>query len=156
RNGSNSLVSPKPKARRSFTPAPSIVGVDWTIRFTGRMDMACSSCCWSLRRCFAQPLGLARRQAVQQGRELVEIILQELSRAVVGNFSLIVDEPRLERDIGLAAHDQCAQRAAENLAEMLLRQRGRDGAGRGSRDGHRLAGPRVLPIGPCAPVDRVL
>src|SRR5262249_33071633 len=39
RNGSNSSVSPKPKARRSLTPAPSIVGCDWMMRFTGRMDI---------------------------------------------------------------------------------------------------------------------
>src|SRR5580704_16252153 len=39
RNGSNSLVPPKPKARRRCTPAPSIVGFDETILFTGRMDM---------------------------------------------------------------------------------------------------------------------
>jgi hypothetical protein len=32
-------VSPKPKARRSFTPAPSVVGFDVMICFTGRMDM---------------------------------------------------------------------------------------------------------------------
>jgi hypothetical protein len=32
-------VSPKPKARRSFTPAPSIVGFDVMICFTGLMDM---------------------------------------------------------------------------------------------------------------------
>src|ERR1035438_4918685 len=39
RNGSNSVVSPKPKARRRCTPAPSIVGFDETMRLTGRMDM---------------------------------------------------------------------------------------------------------------------
>ena len=38
------LVSPKPKARRRCTPAPSSVGLDWMIFFTGRMDMMlCSS-----------------------------------------------------------------------------------------------------------------
>src|SRR4051794_19586331 len=44
RNGSNSLVSPKPKARRRCTPAPSIVGLDWMIFLTGRMDMITCSC----------------------------------------------------------------------------------------------------------------
>src|ERR1041385_3223733 len=39
RNGSNSLVSPKPKARRRCTPAPSSVGLDWMIFLTGRMDI---------------------------------------------------------------------------------------------------------------------
>src|SRR6185436_12483310 len=39
RNGSNSLVSPKPKARRRCTPAPSVVGVDWLTRLTARIDM---------------------------------------------------------------------------------------------------------------------
>src|SRR5262249_56589792 len=39
RNGSNSEVVPKPKARRSLTPAPSTVGCDCTMRLTGRMDM---------------------------------------------------------------------------------------------------------------------
>src|SRR6185295_873951 len=39
RNGSNSLVSPKPKARRRCTPAPSMVGFDWMIYFTGRMGI---------------------------------------------------------------------------------------------------------------------
>src|SRR6185369_13120426 len=39
RKGSNSLVSTKPKARRRCTPAPSMVGFDWMIFFTGRMDM---------------------------------------------------------------------------------------------------------------------
>src|SRR5215472_14124716 len=39
RNGSNSRVSPKPKARRNLTPAPSIVGLDWTIALTGRIDI---------------------------------------------------------------------------------------------------------------------
>src|ERR1700685_974002 len=39
RNGSNSAVSPKPKARRRWTPAPSMVGFDETMRLTGRMDM---------------------------------------------------------------------------------------------------------------------
>src|SRR5262249_24493183 len=36
---SKAVVSPKPKARRNFTPAPSMVGVDWIMLFTGRMDM---------------------------------------------------------------------------------------------------------------------
>src|SRR5580698_9923284 len=40
RNGSKSDVSRKPKARRSFTPAPSMVGTDWLTRLTGRMDMS--------------------------------------------------------------------------------------------------------------------
>src|ERR1700691_5336664 len=40
RNGSKSDVSPKPKARRSLTPAPSMVGTDWLTRLTGRMDMS--------------------------------------------------------------------------------------------------------------------
>src|SRR5215467_6212996 len=39
RNGSNSVVSPKPKARRSLTPAPSRVGRDSMMRLTARMDM---------------------------------------------------------------------------------------------------------------------
>ncbi len=39
RNGSNSVVSPKPNARRSFTPAPSVVGCDWVMRLTARMDI---------------------------------------------------------------------------------------------------------------------
>src|SRR5438128_11748892 len=39
RKGSNSLVSPKPNARRNRTPAPSMVGCDGTIRVIGRMDM---------------------------------------------------------------------------------------------------------------------
>src|ERR1700760_2191526 len=39
KNGSNSLVSPKPNARRRCTPAPSSVGLDWMIFLTGRMDM---------------------------------------------------------------------------------------------------------------------
>src|SRR5512145_1015034 len=40
RNGSKSPVFPNPNARRSFTPAPSTVGVAWMIRLIGRMDMA--------------------------------------------------------------------------------------------------------------------
>src|SRR6187401_780127 len=39
RNGSNSLVSPKPKARRRRTPAPSMVGCDSTMRLTGLIDI---------------------------------------------------------------------------------------------------------------------
>src|SRR5947207_14063860 len=37
-NGSNSVGSPKPNARRRWTPAPSRVGRDWATRLTGRMD----------------------------------------------------------------------------------------------------------------------
>src|SRR5215467_8608120 len=39
RNGSKSLVFPKPKARRRCTPAPSRVGLDLMTRFMGRIDM---------------------------------------------------------------------------------------------------------------------
>src|ERR1700722_6206091 len=39
RNGSKSLVFPKPKARRRCTPAPSMVGFDLRTRLTGRIDM---------------------------------------------------------------------------------------------------------------------
>src|SRR3954471_9922620 len=42
RNGSNSDGSPKPKARRRCTPAPSSVGLERTSRLTGRMDMGAS------------------------------------------------------------------------------------------------------------------
>src|ERR1700722_8614880 len=42
KNGSNSVVSPKPKARRRCTPAPSSVGLDGTMRLTGRIDMMLS------------------------------------------------------------------------------------------------------------------
>src|SRR5437588_8959884 len=39
RNGSKSVVLPKPNARRRCTPAPSSVGFALTSRLTGRMDM---------------------------------------------------------------------------------------------------------------------
>src|SRR6185369_16274698 len=39
RNGSKSEVLPNPNARRRCTPAPSVVGFDFTRRFTGRMDI---------------------------------------------------------------------------------------------------------------------
>src|SRR5436309_5849060 len=42
RNGSNSDGSPKPKARRRCTPAPSSVGLERTSRLTGRMDIRAS------------------------------------------------------------------------------------------------------------------
>jgi len=38
------FVSPKPNARRNRTPAPSSVGRDCTILFTGRIDMFSPSC----------------------------------------------------------------------------------------------------------------
>src|ERR1700685_760325 len=42
KNGSKSLVLSKPNARRRCTPAPSIVGLDLIIRFTGRIDILAS------------------------------------------------------------------------------------------------------------------
>src|SRR5881394_4379880 len=39
RNGSNSWVLPKPNARRSLTPAPSMVGLASTMRLIGRIDI---------------------------------------------------------------------------------------------------------------------
>src|SRR6202050_5488827 len=39
RKGSKSDVLPKPNARRRCTPAPSRVGLAFTRRFTGRMDI---------------------------------------------------------------------------------------------------------------------
>src|SRR5580698_10462093 len=42
RKGSKSVVLPKPKARRRWTPAPSMVGLDLMTLWTGRMDMVCS------------------------------------------------------------------------------------------------------------------
>src|SRR5436309_6067043 len=42
RKGSNSDGSPKPKARRRCTPAPSSVGLERTSRLTGRMDIEAS------------------------------------------------------------------------------------------------------------------
>src|SRR5918992_157794 len=42
RNGSKSLVAPNPNARRSATPAPSMVGTDCRTSLTGRMDMIAS------------------------------------------------------------------------------------------------------------------
>src|SRR6202034_2383195 len=41
--GSKSDVLPKPNARRRCTPAPSMVGLALTTRFTGRRDMWASS-----------------------------------------------------------------------------------------------------------------
>src|SRR5947207_15118502 len=43
RNGSKSVVLPKPNARRKWTPAPSRVGLALTSRLTGRMDILPSS-----------------------------------------------------------------------------------------------------------------
>src|SRR6185437_8178138 len=76
RKGSNSRVSPKPKARRSLTPAPSIVGLDCTMLLTGRTDMVLTS----LRR----QLG-GRHEFRGESGELVDEGLQEIARAFVGH-----------------------------------------------------------------------
>src|SRR4051812_5313958 len=91
RNGSNSLVSPKPKARRRCTPAPSRVGLDSMIFFTGRMDMFHLS---EGARMDFKSCGRSRRggEPRHQRRELIEEALQEPPRAFVGDIVVGVDQ----------------------------------------------------------------
>ena len=63
------VVSPKPKARRSLTPAPSMVGCDCTMRLTGRMDMDGSAFRWAASRTVRPKLSAAEnREAGTQAR----------------------------------------------------------------------------------------
>ena len=66
-----------------------------------------------------------------------------------------VDKVRLESDVGLAALQDGAQ-TDHDRAQMLLGNRGSDGAGRGAGDEGWFAGPGILATGPRAPIDRVL
>src|SRR6185503_17320518 len=106
RNGSNSLVSPKPKARRRCTPAPSMVGLDSMIFFTGRMDMTLSPFvrteCWFKLRRRSHRSGEPRHQR----GELIEEALQKPPRALVGDGAVVGDQALLKSYIGLAAHQQ--------------------------------------------------
>src|SRR5882672_5076476 len=63
RNGSNSWVFPKPNARRSLTPAPSMVGLASTMLLIGRIDT------WSPSTSMALPT-LPRRARFHDARPL--------------------------------------------------------------------------------------
>src|SRR5262249_41055115 len=88
-------------------------------------------------------------------REAVDEILQKFLGAVVADSTLVVDQIRLEGDVGLAAKEDHAK-ADHHRTEMLLRQGAADRAGRGAGDESGLAGPGVLTPRPRAPVDGVL
>ena len=82
-----------------------MVGFDSTMLFTGRMDMT---------RCPFLPLVYAACAAAgrdYEREELIDEALQELPRAFVGDGAGGVDQPGLEREVGLAARDQHALRA---------------------------------------------
>jgi hypothetical protein len=79
-------------------------------------------------------------EACEEGCETVDEGLQELPSVRVGDSAGIVDQSGLEGYISLATHDEGTD-VAENLAQMLLRDRRRDRARRGARDGRRLPDP---------------
>ena len=83
-------------------------------------------------------------------REAVDEALQEFLRALVADIAVIVDQVRLERDVGFAAEQSHAE-AEHDRAQMLLHQRAADGARRGAGDEARLAGPRVLAVAAARP-----
>src|SRR5262249_5457157 len=96
RNGSNSLVSPKPNARRRCTPAPSSVGLDWMIFLTGRMDMVVClsgtapkatvpSALIVSRVAGLRGLRLCNRVLAEQYGELIEEAFQESPSAFIGD-----------------------------------------------------------------------
>ena len=62
-----------------------------------------------------------QRQPIQQRTELIDEGLQEPKRGLIGDRVVGIDQPGLERDVGLAAHDQDTE-DAEDLAQVLLRQ----------------------------------
>src|ERR1043166_5828646 len=125
------------------------------IFFTGRMDMTVSLSDGS--RMYRKLRGGTRRHGkpYHQRGELIEEAFQKAPRAVVGDIVVGVDQARLERYIVLAAHQQNAL-GAEDLAKVLLRERGADRARRRAGDGGELPGPVVLAPRPRAPIDGVL
>src|SRR6185312_3199834 len=160
RNGSNSCVSPKPKARRRCTPAPSIVGCDSMIFFTGRIDMISHLSGPALERATVLSSRLrfdsascfrGRAKLGHQRGKLIEEGFQETPGALIGNDVIGVDKAGLELQIGFAAGQDNALRP-EDLPQMLLGQRRADRALRRAGDGHDLAGPGVLAPGPRTPV----
>src|SRR5262249_11364555 len=68
----------------------------------------------------------------------------------------VIDQPRLKANVRLATHYMRGEKAAENLAQMLLGYGGTGSTGRGACDRDKLAGPGIIAIGPRPPVDRVL
>src|SRR5690606_8024448 len=139
--------------------------------FTGRMDMTVAFPWFpvvaarcprpahrvvALRGSNGRPVAdLLLRQAIDQREEAVEEAAEKLAGRLVGELALLVQQLRLEQDVGFAAGQRDALRA-EDLAQMLLGQRRADGAAGGAGDGRDLAGPAVLAPRPRAPVDRIL
>ena len=160
RNGSNSLgVAEAEGAAQMHAGAfHGRLGLDDLLHGTDGHDALPFCDLARMRDLFMRPLatGLSRAtsratSAANWSRKLFRNS-RVLSSVTVPSSSI---RPGLNCDIGLAAHQQNALRA-EDLAQVLLRQRRADRARRGAGDGRELAGPGVLAPRPRAPVDGVL
>src|SRR5262249_29305524 len=95
------------------------------------------------------------REFTGERGELFNEVLQERPHPVIGYLVMGVDQLRLELNIGLPAHELKAK-GAEDRAQVLLGNRRRDSATRGTDGGSRFASPRALAPRSSTPVDRVL
>ena len=102
----------------------------------------------------ARALCSPRQLRFDQVGEAVDEALQEFLRALVADIALIVEQVRLELDVGFAAEQRHAE-AEHDGAQIGLHQRGADRAGRSAGDEAGLAGPDAGAERPRAPVDGV-
>ena len=98
----------------------------------------------------------AGREARDPGLEPGEVALEELTRTLIGNVALVVDQPLREHQIQLWLPHDGGVEDGEDVAEMLLRSRRPDRTGRGARNRSRLPGPGIGTPRAGPPVDRVL
>src|SRR5258708_6364629 len=96
----------------------------------------------------------ALREAPNKHKELIDKALQERLGRIVADIALLVDQSGFERDIGLASQQERAK-ADHDRTQVLLRQRGTDGARRCAGDEDRLVRPYGLAVGARTPVDRI-
>src|SRR5262249_20977572 len=122
RNGSNSVVSPKPKARRRCTPAPSRVGLDDAMRLTGRIDMVAPRRGSLIRnllgllgyRCF--PNKWAKTLGGQEGTQVMPARSFRIVAALCARMRAAMPLRRHVVEFGVVEHETPLRRGAGDVA----------------------------------------